>query len=177
MTAQARLTERFWSKVDRTESCWLWTAVLNSAGYGRFHLDGKMRLAHRVAYEGMVGAIPEAAQLDHLCRTRRCVNPSHLEPVTQRENILRGESVVASCARATHCPQGHPYDDENTRVSSTSGWRGCRACSREKHRRKRMTPQPVGECPDCGKSLQARGMPRHMRDMHGVADLILGAES
>lgn len=132
------LDERFWAKVEKTEACWLWTAVLNSAGYGRFYSQGRMALAHRISYLAHRGSIPPGLQLDHLCRVRSCVNPDHLEPVTQRENILRGTSPVALAAAATHCPSGHPYDEANT-LHSASGCRRCRACSREKHRAKAAT--------------------------------------
>lgn len=90
--------------------------------------------AHRVAYELFVAEIPEGFDLDHLCRNRGCVNPDHLEPVTRRENLLRGETIPARNARITHCPQGHPYDAENTRIRPC-GRRRCAACNREAARR------------------------------------------
>jgi hypothetical protein len=92
---------------------------------------------HRVAYELLVGPIPEGLELDHLCRNTRCVNPEHLEPVTGRENLMRAvSSWAAKNAAKTHCPQGHPYDEENTKVKRDGG-RACRACGREFMRRKR----------------------------------------
>lgn len=89
--------------------------------------------AHRVVYEELVGPIPDGLMLDHLCRVRHCVNPEHLEPVTNRENVLRGEGHSAKAARATHCLKGHPYAGENLRILS-NGWRRCRACHRERER-------------------------------------------
>ena len=80
---------RFWAKVDRSGSCWLWLAA-TSHGYGTFQSNGKLVRAHRYAYELLVGPIPGGLVIDHLCRTTACVNPEHLEPVTQRENLLRG---------------------------------------------------------------------------------------
>jgi HNH endonuclease len=81
--------ERFWAKVDKTESCWLWTGAL-AKGYGQFGGTRKQRIqAHRWAYQELVGSIPEGLELDHLCRVRRCVNPAHLEPVTHSVNIMR----------------------------------------------------------------------------------------
>lgn len=80
------------------------------------------RYAHRVAYEHLVGPIPDGMQLDHLCRNRTCINPAHLEPVTARENVRRARSLVSQC------PSGHPYDEENTRIYD--GRRYCRACHR-----------------------------------------------
>lgn len=126
---------RFVAKVsmpDDPDDCWLWTAHKVHDGYGKFWLDGRHVLAHRVSYEWLVGPIPDGLQIDHLCRVRHCVNPAHLEPVTQRENLLRGETILAANAAKTHCPSGHAYDDENTCVSG--GWRYCRACNRERMR-------------------------------------------
>ena len=76
--------ERFWAKVDKTDDCWLWTANRTNAGYGHFWLDRRMVLAHRFAYELLIGPIPDGLTLDHLCRVRACVNPAHLEAVTNR---------------------------------------------------------------------------------------------
>lgn len=127
------IEDRFWSKVNFTDACWLWTAQ-TSAGYGGFRLgagdDGKRRrvLTHRWAYEFCVGPIPEGLTIDHLCRVRRCVNPEHLEAVTMRENILRGVGPSAQNARKEGCPAGHPYDEDNTRWEREK--RHCRACHR-----------------------------------------------
>lgn len=120
--------ERFWSKVNKTEECWLWTAAVDKAGYGRFG----DRYAHRYVYELKVGPVPQGLQIDHLCRVRHCVNPDHLEPVTQRENILRSPiSVAAVNARKTHCPRGHRYS-----ILDNRGWRECRPCRNLQYRRR-----------------------------------------
>lgn len=144
--------ERFWLKVAgrETDGCWLWTGALLANGYGMFRASKSMA-AHRWAYEHVVGPIPEGLQLDHLCRVRNCVNPSHLEPVTQAENIRRGfkarghslrrsgykpkpkppDYVHVPMADRTQCPQGHPYDDANTylvRRRNGRTDRTCRAC-------------------------------------------------
>ena len=110
--------------------CLIFTGGVNAEGYGQISIgrSGKVR-AHRFAYEIFIGDIPSGLVLDHLCRVRRCCNPWHLEPVTDRENILRGVSPSALAARKTHCPQGHPYYDANTHVSP-DGRRHCRACRR-----------------------------------------------
>lgn len=130
--------ERFWPKVERTETCWLWQAKINNRGYGLFSYDGRMQAAHRVAYELLVGPIPEGLDIDHLCAVRHCVNPAHLEPVTHRENLLRGSGFAAVNAAKTHCPYGHEYTPENTYTSPhPDGGRICRTCKRERDARAR----------------------------------------
>lgn len=108
---------------DPMSGCWLWTNRITTGGYGSFTLDGYPFPAHRASYEVFVGPIPEGMELDHLCRNRACINPDHLEPVTRRENALRGLSPVSANARKTHCPKGHAYDEANTYI-----WRGSRHC-------------------------------------------------
>lgn len=103
--------ERFWPKVRKTDTCWLWTAALNQNGYGRFLVAPNppvMSQAHRFAYELLRGPIPDGLSLDHLCRVRNCVNPDHLEPVTQRTNVLRGINQAARQAKQTRCIRDHP---------------------------------------------------------------------
>ncbi len=143
---RSEVAPRFWAKVKADGTgCWPWQAGLSTSGYGKFWLDCKHRAAraHRVAYELVKGPIPRFYTIDHLCRVRRCVNPSHLEAVTNRENVLRGEGHTARNARKTECPQGHEYDEANTYTSS-DGERHCRACGREASRRSWAKRQPVG---------------------------------
>lgn len=83
-------------------------------------------MAHKWAYESIVGPVPEGMELDHLCRNRACVNPAHLEAVSRRVNQLRGLSISAKNARKTHCVHGHPLTGEN--VYEWRGSRYCRAC-------------------------------------------------
>ena len=80
-------TDRFWSKVSKSSSCWEWNSTINDRGYGVYRLDGRMVRAHRLAYEMRVGSIPEGLVLDHTCHNRSCVNPDHLRPVTNKQNI------------------------------------------------------------------------------------------
>jgi hypothetical protein len=132
---------------EQADGCWNWTATEQSwgtRGYGRTHIRGNRgvrKLAHRFVYEILVGEIPEGLVLDHLCRNRLCVNPAHLEPVTNRENILRGDGITARQARQTHCKRGHPFDEQNTRRYIWLGTerRSCRACARDYHREYRKT--------------------------------------
>lgn len=130
--------ERFWPKVSKgsPEECWRWNGAENGSGYGRFHLGGRSVAAHRVAYELMVGPISEGLVIDHLCRNPSCVNPAHLEPVTGRENTLRGMSPYAIKARWTHCKWGHEFTTENTYIAP-NGTRRCRACHRKGNRERK----------------------------------------
>ena len=124
------LTSYFWARVERGESCWLWTGSRNQLGYGTMRVEPKRIAAHRFAYELLVGPIPEGLELDHLCRVPGCVNPDHLEPVTHRENLLRGVSPSGRYARRTHCKHGHKFTPENTYPSPTIRRRCCKTCKR-----------------------------------------------
>lgn len=132
--------ERFWEKVDETSGCWLWTAYRGQDGYGRFKVDQRAVLAHRFAYEALVGPIPEGLDIDHLCRVRQCVNPKHLEAVTRHENLIRGKTTLTALNTAkTHCPAGHPYEGSNLLLWSGQG-RRCRVCKNVQTRRYRNSP-------------------------------------
>jgi hypothetical protein len=135
MSSALSLAARFWKKVHVTDGCWLWQGALSKDGYGRFSFDHTYAYAHRWAYEYMRGPIRDGLTLDHLCRNRGCVNPDHLEPVTIRENTLRGEGPTAQRAAMTHCPKGHEFTPENTYVRPATGHRQCRACKLERQRR------------------------------------------
>ena len=128
------LLERIQVKVERTDSCWFWTACRNYAGYPIIQLNGGACRAHRVIYEQLIGPIPKGLTLDHLCRVRHCVNPAHLEPVTDAVNIARGNGVCAQNARRTHCPQGHLYD-WYWRNNLGKICRLCRTCKQASQRR------------------------------------------
>lgn len=118
--------DTFTQKIDFSGDCWEWTASVNSKGYGTFWIDGKCQLAHRVSYEKYRNEIPDGLQIDHLCRNKRCVKPSHLEPVTNEENNRRRWEAY------TVCGNGHPMTPENIRVHRRKNGpttNECRTCA------------------------------------------------
>ena len=122
------LEDRFWAKVQKTETCWIWQGCWSKqTGYGKVQINHKPKLVHVLSFEWAKGILPEGTEIDHLCRNRRCVNPEHLEAVNHRDNVLRGINACASNAKVTHCPQGHPYDLFNT-YRRPDGGRDCRIC-------------------------------------------------
>lgn len=139
----ADILSRFWAKVDKSGPvpehrpelgpCWVWTGSTNGRGYGELRIHGRKWYAHRFAFVALGGnELPDGFDLDHLCRTRPCVRPEHLEAVTRLQNVQRGEGHGSE----THCPQGHPYAGDNLRVESTAT-RHCRTCDREGDARRR----------------------------------------
>tara|TARA_R110002153_G_C12999657_1_gene464928 strand:- start:27 stop:557 length:531 start_codon:yes stop_codon:yes gene_type:complete len=111
---------RFLAKVDKTSSCWNWTAYCSPDGYGRFWDKSKQLQAHRYSYSVFVGNLIEGLTIDHLCSNRKCVNPSHLEQVTAAENIKRAFRKI------THCKDGHELDGVSKRGGHTN--RFCKTC-------------------------------------------------
>lgn len=183
----AKQAARFWPKVDKNGPvpaarpelgpCWLWTAALWGGGYGAFgiRVGGKSRThnAHRLSYGMLVGPIPHGLVLDHLCRVRHCVNPAHLDPVTDRINILRGASPFAKKARQFVCLAGHPFDEANTYVNR-NGTRHCHACRDVR----RHAAYPVTFCAcGCGQQtktgvryLRGHNLTRRGRSTHGYTE-------
>jgi len=169
----AALVRRFHAGYVVTDAgCWEWTRHQDGKGYGVISvrsIDGKWSTAktHRVAYELLVGPIPGGLQLDHLCRNRICCNPDHLEPVTNRENAIRGYGWSGINARKTHCPQGHEFTPENTMTKTTAFGtigRECRLCSKLMQRKRVDAKRRAGEfrCA-CGLHFQTqRGLSVHV---------------
>lgn len=120
--------------VIQENGCWEWTGGIDRGGYGKWQ-HGK---AHRVVYTKLRGPIPEGMQLDHRCRNRACVNPDHLEPVTNRENILRGNGHTAINARKQTCKRGH-----NDWKRTAEGGRCCVTCVKDRWKVRRLT-RPKG---------------------------------
>ena len=128
--------ERFWPKVEKTNGCWNWIGTTNR-GYGQFNLHKRVRTyAHRFSYELAKGMIPEGLTVDHLCKNTFCVNPDHLEAVTLRENLLRGNTFQAANAKKVRCQKGHPLEGDNlVQCLLKRGKRICRTCRNEKRRK------------------------------------------
>lgn len=146
--AEIEADERVFAYAGMRESgCWEWLGS-RSGGYGQITVRRKNHRAHRLIYELLVGPIPAGKQLDHLCRNSACVNPEHLEPVTSRENTLRGVGVTAINKRRTHCHRGHPFTAENT-YRRPEG-RYCKACRRLRYT---LIARP---CEHCGEIFQQR---------------------
>ncbi len=124
-----RLPRKFWERVKVTGECWLWIGAENGTGYGAFHATKKLQLAHRVAFATLVRFPDDTKVIDHLCRNKLCVNPQHLDEVPQIENVRRGNAGKAQRER-THCPKGHPYNEENTYRAPKNGKRQCKECRR-----------------------------------------------
>lgn len=152
--------DRFWQKVVPTGFCWGWGGYHSRTGYAQFtpHPGDSPIPAHRYGYEQLVGPIPDGLVLDHLCRNRGCVNPDHLQPVTQQENTLRGFGPAAMLAARTHCDKGHEFTPENT-TPRANGGRLCRQCERAWRRE-------LTECPDCGQVVTKASKWHHKRRYH-----------
>lgn len=124
--------DRFWARVEKTATCWLWHGARAPLGYGYCKRPGDRRHspAHRISLELSGVTVPRHLVCDHLCNNPPCVNPDHLRVCTQRENIARGSSPAAWNIGKTHCPKGHPYDESNTIRTHRGRHRACKKCAR-----------------------------------------------
>ena len=129
---------RFLERIKVFGECWEWQGTVAANGYGRCSMDNRNDMAHRVSYKLFVGPIADGMTIDHLCRNKRCVNPSHLEVVTSRENTLRGDTIAAENAAKSCCHKGHPLYGENLYMSRR-GSRVCRECQKQHLKRSRST--------------------------------------
>ena len=132
--------------VGTKDECWPWLGQLtkgNRHGYAkiRHRIAGKWYTvpAHRITYEHFIAPFPKGLVSDHTCRNRGCVNPWHIDPVTSRENTMRGENIAAIYAKATHCIHGHAFTQLNTRIRPDGIKRTCRECDKLRSRLRRKS--------------------------------------
>lgn len=132
MAGRPTILQRIQAKIVKVpgplrSKCWLWMGATCGPGYAQIKLavrgGRRTAMVHRWMYEHYVEPIPRGLEIDHLCCTKACVNPRHVEPVTHRENIRRYHHTF------TACPRGHDYTEANTRITP-QGTRRCRACQR-----------------------------------------------
>ena len=137
--------QHFFNKIEMIpfHTCWEWMASKNIKGYGKFTYKNKTHFSHRFSYELHKGPIPKGLVIDHLCRNRGCVNPNHLEAVTNKENIMRGNGLAVFHKNKTHCKNGHEFNFENTQIRP-NGTRRCRLCEKLKARLKKLNSQGAG---------------------------------
>ena len=125
----------FWARVSKSPDHWMWLGGL-SRGHGQFRMKGTLHRVHRLSYQWVVGPIPKDKEIDRLCRVKLCVDPSHLEPVVHRVNVLRGEAPAAYKARQSFCKNGHPLTEDNlVKGRLKKGHRNCRICINAASRR------------------------------------------
>jgi len=139
--------------MDKKRDCWEWTGSISQHGYGRLTISNnghkKTRSAHRVSYETFVGEIPDGLTIDHLCRNRKCINPNHLEAVTIKENVSRGNPLWKQEAARTHCKYGHEFTEDNMykyKTKTGGVCRNCKTCMKARTRKRYTLAKLEGMC-------------------------------
>lgn len=117
-------SRRFWSKVEKTDDCWNWISAITKNGYALFMLRGRSVYSHRVSFLESHGSVSDTLVIDHLCRNRKCVNPSHMREITRGENVRIGRFVQRE---KTHCDHGHPLSGDNV-ARRGRNMRVCKLC-------------------------------------------------
>ena len=131
------ILKRFFNKIEQTNNCWNWIGGKQTNGYGMFWTGKELVLSHRFSYELFKDKIPKGYTIDHLCRNRVCVNPEHLEVVTQKINVLRGNSFCSINSKKTHCPKGHELKGDNLdKTHLKRGKRSCKICAQIREKRR-----------------------------------------
>lgn len=130
------------TRVKIVNGCWNWP-TRRATGYGSVYLGGGRNnqisvMAHRLSFQLAKGPIPDGLVIDHLCRNPSCVNPDHLEPVTERVNLLRGNGAAARCAARDKCVNGHVFPLYQPPYCAARGWRRCRKCHAEREMARRL---------------------------------------
>ena len=132
--AKDKVKKRFWAKVNKTDTCWMWVAYIGQQGYGKFRFNGRSTTAHRVSYEIHNGPIPNKLHVCHSCDVKQCVNPDHLWLGTAKDNMAdrdaKGRGGKNTNSKKTHCKSGHPFAGENLVLifSGDKKHRVCRIC-------------------------------------------------
>ena len=157
--------EKFWSFVSTGDGCWEWTGTRGKAGYGVLYIDGRQFRAHRVSYFLAHGTIDNTLVIDHLCKNKRCVNPGHLELVTEAVNALRSDAPPAVNARKVACDNGHPLTDGNVYVWPSTGYKTCLTCRDVKYSAANRAKYAANK-----EAIKARERDRYYRRRYGLSE-------
>lgn len=130
---KSRLLDK--SMPEPNTGCWFWMGDTVKGGYGRTTIGRVKVLSHRASYECFVNKIPKGLTVDHKCNQPNCINPQHLEAITQYDNTMKGKSFSTINAQKTHCPKGHEYNQENTFYYKINARRDCKICMKERGRK------------------------------------------